>query len=69
MAFISEGKVKTMLLNQFEILGYTRLADSITGYNGSTIEHFENLLANNWLVLDRLTINSGSPASEGGNGA
>jgi len=69
MAFISEAKVKTMLLNQLEILGYTRLADSITGSDGSTIEHLENLSANNWLVMDRFTISPGSPASEGGNGA
>ena len=70
MAFISKAKVKTMLLNQLEILGYTRLADSITGSDGSTIiEHFENLSANNWLVLDRFTISPWSPASEGGNGA
>lgn len=68
MAYISEGKVKTMLLNQLEILGYNRLADSITESGGSTIEHFENLSANDWLVLDRFTISSGSPVSEGGNG-
>lgn len=69
MAFISEGKVETMLLNQLEILGYIRLADSITGSDGSTVEHFENLPANNWLVLDRFTVRSGSPASKGGSGA
>lgn len=70
MAFISKAKVKTILLNQLEILGYTRLADSIIGSDGSTIiEHFENLSANNWLVLDRFTISPGPPASEGGNGA
>lgn len=69
MAFISEAKVKIMLLNQLEILGYTRLADSITGSEGFTIEHFENLSANNWLVLDRFTISPGSSASEGGNGS
>ena len=69
MAFISEANVKTMLLNQLEILSYTRLADSITGSDGSTIEHFEKLSANDWLVLDRFTIRSGPPASEGGNGS
>ena len=38
MAFISEADVETTLLEQMERLGYTRLADNVTGPDGSAPE-------------------------------
>ena len=35
MAFISEADVEAALLDQLEALGYSRLADSIAGPDGS----------------------------------
>ena len=38
MAFITEADVEAMLLDQFETLGYSRLADSVAGPDGSAPE-------------------------------
>ena len=38
MAFISEAEVEEMLLGYFEALGYSRLADTITGPDGTSPE-------------------------------
>ena len=38
MAFISEAEVEEMLLGYFEPLGYSRLADTITGPDGASPE-------------------------------